>query len=175
MSDVLHSRSSSSVATSAVISYEIRAHVERLMADYAAAIDNDRLESWPDFFVEDCLYKVIARSDYDKGRPVGFIYCDNRRMLLDRVASIRSVNVFQPHHYRHILGPTRILGDRSGTLHAETNFIVARTSVADGTTVIFSAGRYVDEIVFPNATPKLESRIVVTDSDSIDMLLVLPI
>lgn len=175
MSDVLQNSSSSSIVTSVAVSYEVKAQVDRFMADYAAAIDNDRLELWPDFFIDDCIYKVIARSDYDKGRPVGFMYCDNRRMLLDRVASIRSVNVFHPHHYRHVLGPTRILGERAGALLAETSFIVARTSVADGTTMIFSAGRYVDAIAFPNATAKLESRIVVTDSDSIDMLLVLPI
>jgi 3-phenylpropionate/cinnamic acid dioxygenase small subunit len=33
--------------------------VAELNAAYAATIDTDRLESWPDFFVEDCLYKTL--------------------------------------------------------------------------------------------------------------------
>jgi hypothetical protein len=32
--------------------------VAELNAAYAATIHIDRLESWPDFFVEDCLYKM---------------------------------------------------------------------------------------------------------------------
>ena len=50
---------------------------------------------------------VISRSNYEAGRRAGFIYCDNRDMLIDRISSLRSANVFQPH--RHILSAPRIL------------------------------------------------------------------
>jgi hypothetical protein len=34
--------------------------VAELNAAYAATIDADRLEAWPDFFVESCLYKITS-------------------------------------------------------------------------------------------------------------------
>ena len=40
--------------------------VAELNAAYAATIDADRLEAWPDFFVENCLYKMPGRR---KNRP----------------------------------------------------------------------------------------------------------
>jgi len=159
----------------ALLSQEKRAQINRLIADCAAFIDNFELEEWPECFTEKCIYKVVARSDYDKGRPAGFIYCDRRDMLIDRVRSIRSVNVFQPHLYRHILGPTRILREQDGVVYSETSYVVVRTLLVDGTMAVFSAGRCLDEIVFENGRAMFRSRIVVTDSDSIDMLLVLPI
>lgn len=154
---------------------EVREAVVNLMVDYAIAIDNDCLESWPDFFVEDCLYRIIGRSDYDSGRRGGFVYCDNQRMLIDRVHSLRAANVYQPHLYRHLVSASKITATARGTIHAETNFAVIRTSVPEGEMSIFSAGRYIDEVVMDGQLAKLRSRTVVTDSDAIDILLVIPI
>ena len=145
------------------------------MADYASAIDNDDLEQWPEFFTEECLYKVISRSNHEADRPAGFVYCDNRRMLIDRVLSLRSANVYQPHLYRHVLSPSKVLARSNGSVKAETNFVVIRTALPDGTMTIFSTGRYLDDIVLDSDGAKFRSRIVVTDSDAIDILLVIPI
>jgi len=160
---------------SAEVAYEIRERITRLMTDCSAAIDNDALEQWPEFFVEDCLYSVISRSNYEAGRRAGFIWCDNRNMLVDRIRSLRSANVYQPHLYRHILSPSRILAASGEVVKAETSFAVIRTSLPDGAMTVFSAGRYLDEIVLEGARSRFRSRIAVTDSDTIDMLLVIPI
>jgi anthranilate 1,2-dioxygenase small subunit len=154
---------------------ELRETIQSLMVDYASAIDNDDLEEWPEFFVEKCLYKIVSRSNHEAGRPAGFVYCDNRRMLIDRVLSLRSANVYQPHLYRHILSPSKILARSNGSVSAETNFAVIRTSLPDGTMTTFSTGRYLDEIVLDSDGAKFRSRTVVTDSDAIDILLVIPI
>jgi anthranilate 1,2-dioxygenase small subunit len=159
----------------AAVAEASRARIQTLIADCAAAIDNDQLELWPGYFTERCIYRVISRSEFDKGRPVGFIFCDSRAMLIDRVRATRSANVFQPHGYRHVLGPSRILGQSDGRFEVETSFIVIRTAIPDGTMIVFSAGRYLDRIVLDDRSAKFESRIAITDSDSIDMLLVLPI
>ena len=34
---------------------------------YAACLDDDRLESWPDFFVEDCVYDITTRENVEDG------------------------------------------------------------------------------------------------------------
>jgi anthranilate 1,2-dioxygenase small subunit len=58
--------------------------VMALQAEYAGLIDDDRLEDWPQLFVEDCVYKVISRENADRGMDIATIYCSSRAMLVDR-------------------------------------------------------------------------------------------
>ena len=148
--------------------------IARLMMQYVHAIDNDDLERWPRFFTERCLYQIVTRTDYEQGRPIGVWFCDNRAMLEDRVSSIREVNVYEPHVYRHVIGPTEILGLVDDAYRAQTSYLVVRT-MHDGEMVVFSAGRYVDEVVCDGDSALLRKRIVVTDSARYDTLLVLPL
>ncbi len=150
------------------------AAIARLMTQYVNAIDNDELERWPQFFTADALYQIVPRAAFDQGHPVGIWFCDNRDMLEDRVSSIREVNVFEPHVYRHVIGPTEILGESGGIYRAQTSYIVVRT-MQDGEMTVFSAGRYVDEIVLEKDVALLRKRIVVTDSARFDTLLVIPL
>lgn len=152
----------------------VRDAIALLQMQYVHAIDDDEIERWPLLFTEKCVYQIIPRSEYDQGRLIGVWFCDNRGMLEDRVSALREVNVYEPHVYRHVIGPTEIdaLGDGAYTGH--TSFIVVRT-MADGTMSVFSAGRYVDEIVLEGEAAKLRKRIVVTDSACYDTLLVIPL
>jgi hypothetical protein len=69
--------------------------VMALQAEYAGLIDDDRLEDWPQLFVEDCVYKVISRENADRGMDIATIYCSSRAMLVDRVVSLRQANIFR--------------------------------------------------------------------------------
>src|SRR5262249_56211486 len=71
--------------------------VAELNASYAAAIDADRLEAWPDFFVDDCLYKITSAENYRRGYSAGIVYADSRAMLRDRVAALRRANIYERH------------------------------------------------------------------------------
>jgi anthranilate 1,2-dioxygenase small subunit len=150
------------------------AAIARLMVEYVHAIDNDQLERWPRFFTEKSVYQIVPRNAYEQGQPIGVWFCDNRGMLEDRVSSIREVNVFEPHVYRHVIGPTEILEFIDGIYRAQTSYIVVRT-MQDGEMTVFSAGRYVDEIVVENDSALLRHRIVVTDSARYDTLVVIPL
>jgi len=152
----------------------VREAIARLMMQYVHAIDNDELERWPQLFTEKCLYQIIPRVEYEQGRPIGVWFCDNRAMLEDRVSSVREVNVFEPHVYRHVIGPTEILDFADGAWRAQTSFVVVRT-MQDGAMSLFSAGRYVDEIVCDADVALLRKRVVVTDSARFDALLVIPL
>ncbi len=153
---------------------EVSAAIARLMTQYVHAIDDDQLERWTQFFTVDALYKILPRTAFDRGHPIGIWSCDNRDMLEDRVSAIREVNVFEPHVYRHVIGPTEILRCADGAYHAQTSYILVRT-MQDGEMCVFSAGRYVDEIVIENKTALFRKRIVVTDSARFDTLVVIPI
>jgi len=151
-----------------------KAAIARLMAQYAHAIDNDELERWPQFFTAQGTYQIIPRTAYEQGHPVGVWYCDNRDMLEDRVRSLREINVYEPHVYRHVIGPTEILGMKDGVCRAQTSYLVVRT-MHDGEMHVFSAGRYVDEIVMEGDAARFKKRRVVTDSWRYDTLVVIPI
>lgn len=153
---------------------DVRAAISRLQMEYVHAIDNDEIERWPRFFSEHCLYRIVSRRDFDEGLPSGLWYCDSRGMLEDRVRSLREVNVYEPHRYRHVIGPTEVLGDRDGLWQSQTSYIVVRT-MHDGDMTLFSAGRYVDAIRVAEDGAHFARREVVTDSWRYDTLIVIPL
>ena len=74
--------------------------VAELNAAYAATIDADRLEAWPDFFVDNCLYKITSADNHRRGYSAGIVYADSRAMLRDRVTALRSANIYERQSYR---------------------------------------------------------------------------
>ena len=153
---------------------ELQFKVERLLAEYAHCINDDQLESWPDFFFDDCVYKVSARENVERNMPVAAIFCDSKGMLADRIISLRHANVYERHRYRHVVSSTLISDVSDTSLKARSNYIVCRTRI-NGVTEIFSAGTYDDKIVVVEDQLLFQERIVVYDTDRIDTLLVTPI
>ena len=43
----------------------VRLGVQELIAAYVDCIDEDRLEDWPDFFVEQCRYVITSRASHE--------------------------------------------------------------------------------------------------------------
>ena len=148
--------------------------VVRLNADYARAIDDDRLEDWPGFFTEKCLYKVTSAENHSRGLEVGVIYADTNGMLRDRVASLRKANIYERQTYRHLIGLTAIVATEGEVTRAETPFLVVRI-MRDGTMDIFATGRYLDALVDDGGTLRLRERVVVCDSSRFDTLLAIPL
>lgn len=145
-----------------------------LIIDYAHAIDDDRLESWADFFTDDCSYRIINRENHDKGRVVGIMDCSSKGMLQDRILALREANVFEPHTYRHIVSGTRIVGQDGDVFSVETSFLVVRI-MQEGDMAIFCTGEYIDEVAVTGGTARFRRRLVVCDSNRIDTLIVIPI
>lgn len=148
--------------------------IEDFLARVVHCIDDDRLEAWPDFFTESCLYKIISRENHDRGLPIGVMECDSRGMLKDRIESLRRANVFEPQTYRHQTSALRIeaLGDDRFT--CVSNFLVVRT-MATGDMMVFATGRYLDRIVRSGDDFLFEERLAVFDSRRIETLLVIPL
>lgn len=148
--------------------------VSRLNAEYARAIDDDRLEDWPDFFTDPCLYSITSADNHRQGMPVGLIYADSKGMLKDRVAALREANIYERQSYRHVVGLPAILGERDGAVRAETPFLVVRI-MRDGTMALFATGRYMDALVEEAGALRFRERVVVCDSSRIDTLLAIPL
>ncbi len=147
----------------------------QLNAEYAATIDDDRLEQWPDFFTPDCRYRVTTRDNFRRNLPAGLIYADSRDMLADRVLSLRKANVYEAQRYRHVIGVPRLMESVEGEpRRAITSFVVLRIS-RQGHTEIFASGDYHDEVATVDAQLRLRLRDVVCDSSRIDTLLAIPL
>ena len=154
-----------------------RWELEQLFTDYVHCLDADELERWPDFFTEDCFYRITSAENYDAGLPLGLIYATSRDMLKDRVSALREANVYEPQRYRHLVSSIRIIGDGMQgpeQVDLEANFLVIRT-MQDGEMAIFGAGRYVDRVRRDAGTWKFASKTVVLDSRQVDTLLAIPI
>ena len=146
----------------------------RAQADYARCIDDDRLESWPDYFDDPCTYKITTAANYREGLEAGIVFANSHGMLIDRVSSLREANIYERHTYRHILGAPSILEETDDCVRCETPFLVARI-MRDGETDIFATGRYLDVYRIRDGGAKLTERIVVCDSSRINTLLALPL
>ena len=153
---------------------ELHYAASKLLSDYVETIDEDRLEQWPDLFVTDCVYQVIARENADRGLPTSAIYCDSRGMLVDRIVALRHANIYAKHYYRHVLSNVNVKGVEGDELVVQSNYVVLQTLV-EGDTHVFNAGKYLDRMV---ATPdglRFKRKVVVFDTYRIPNLLVTPL
>ena len=149
--------------------------IAALNAACAAAIDADRLEEWPGFFLEQCLYKVTTADNHAKGYQAGLIYADTRAMLIDRVSALREANIYERQRYRHIIGLPLIVPAGDGALAVETSFLVVRT-MREGQMDVFAVGVFLDRVRRDNEGAwRYAERIVVCDSQRFDTLLAIPL
>lgn len=151
-----------------------RLELEELYAGYAHCLDNDELERWPNFFTEDCFYRVTSAENFAGGLPLGLIYATSRNMLKDRVSALREANIYEPQRYRHLVSSLLTAGESDGGLAVEANFLVIRT-MQDGGMTVFAAGRYLDRVVRRGEEWKFARKEVVLDSRAIDTLLAIPL
>lgn len=154
--------------------FALRARLEALFADYAHAIDDDRLEDWPGFFTERGVYRVTTRENHDAGLPLSLIYCDGAGMMADRVSALRQANIYEPHVYCHMTSGLRVVEATSDGWRVRSNFTVLRT-MSEGDTMVFACGRAFDRVTEQDGRLRFAERLVVLDSRRVDTLLVLPI
>ena len=149
--------------------------VAQLNADYARAIDDDRLEDWPGFFAARCLYKITSAENHRRGLPAGLIYADSPGMLRDRVSALREANIYERQAYRHVIGLPAVVGEaQDGAARIETPFLVVRI-MRDGAMTLFATGRYLDLIVEEAGVLRFRERVVVCDASRVDTLLAIPL
>ena len=156
------------------IDTHIRA-VENLIYEWARQIDEDHVEAITDLMLEDGRYTVKSRFNHDRDLPMAVIDSHSAAQLRDRIKSMRVANIYEPHHYRHILSGIQILNEEAGVLHVRSNYLVIRTMALDGDMKIFSTGQCQDQIVLTAGGPKFKKRLFLYDSRIIETLLVVPI
>jgi anthranilate 1,2-dioxygenase small subunit/terephthalate 1,2-dioxygenase oxygenase component beta subunit len=154
---------------------ELRLRIQDLNARYAQAIDDNKLEAWPDFFAENGRYRITTAENFERGLPLGMIHATSRAMLRDRVRSLRDANVYEAQRYRHLLGAPLVPHRAEGMVEAQTSFMVARV-MHSGEITLFATGRYHDRIVLDDGgEARFAEKLVILDSRLIDTLLAIPL
>jgi 3-phenylpropionate/cinnamic acid dioxygenase small subunit len=156
------------------VDLELQRAVENLLARYVHALDDDRLEDWPEFFVEDGRYRITTAENFERRLPLAIIYADSRAMLRDRVSALRHANIYEAQRYRHLVSSVLVERVDGSAARASSNFQVVRI-MHSGESTLFASGRYLDRIRLNGEVPQFEERIVVLDSRSVDTLLAIPI
>ncbi len=153
---------------------EVPKDVDVLLAQYAHVIDDGRYEEWPELFTEQCLYRITTRDNHERGLPASIVVCDSRAMLMDRVVSIRTANVFEPHRYRHLVSSILVTGSGPNSWELKSNYLITRT-MQTGTMSVFSTGEYRDVVVREEGRCLFAERIVICDHGVINNLIALPL
>lgn len=152
----------------------LQLEVDQFNAEYAAALDDQRFDAWPAFFLPDGRYKVQARENFDRGLPLALIDLESQGMMRDRIYGVTQTIFHAPYYTRHLVSPARVLGEAGGRIQAQAHYAVFRTRPGEASEV-YNVGRYIDEIERTSAGLRLASRTCVYDSEMILNSLIYPL
>ena len=146
----------------------------QLYARYAQAVSSGEWELWPEFFTDDCSYRLQPRENYDRGFPLATLSFESKGMLKDRVYGIRETLFHDPYYQRHVVGTPLVLKAEPDRFECEANYAVFRTKLSELSSV-FSVGRYIDVVVRTAEGLKFASRQVIYDSEMIPNSVIYPL
>jgi len=146
----------------------------QLYADYAAAVDSGDWNLWPEFFIENCSYRLQPRENHERGFPLATLSFTSKGMLKDRVYGIKETLFHDPYYQRHIVGAPVICKVDVDRIECEANYVVVRTKLSEASTV-FNVGRYIDVVVRTPQGLKFASRECIYDSEMIPNSIIYPI
>src|SRR5271165_5007199 len=130
-----------------------------LLADYAALLDPGKYNEWLGLFAAQCTYNVVPRENFERGLPIGLIYCDSRAMLEDRIMALREANKYNIHTDRHLIGLPRLTAEEGDAKLVQAPFAAYQTD-QEGETRLFATGLYRDRIVVEAGDLKFRDKLV---------------
>jgi salicylate 5-hydroxylase small subunit len=162
------------MSTIPMVNFETHLALTRLYADYALAVDSGQWDLWPEFFTDQCVYKLIPRENHERGFPLCTLSFTSKGMLKDRVYGIQETLYHDPYYQRHVVGAPVVRQVEGERIHAEANYAVFRTKL-DKQSTVFNVGRYIDTIVPTPEGLKFAERLCVYDSEMIPNAIIYPI
>ena len=148
--------------------------IQQLYANYASAVDSGQWDLWPEFFTEQCVYRLQPRENYDRGFPLATLSLTSKGMLKDRVYGITETLYHDPYYQRHVVGAPMVRKVEDGRIYSEAHYAVFRTKY-DKESTVFNVGRYLDIIVQTSDGLKFAERLCVYDSEMIPNSIIYPI
>ena len=145
-----------------------------LLDEYVDCIDGDRLEEWLELFTEDATYRVLPRENLEQNLPASLILCTGKKMLRDRIVSLRNANLYNPHYDRHFVSNVRARPEDGGGWQLSANYAVYQTS-HEGQSRLFSVGGYRDRLRAEDGRLLFCEKLVIVDTFAIPSMLATPL
>jgi 3-phenylpropionate/cinnamic acid dioxygenase small subunit len=161
-------------AEPAQLSAEFKLDVQEFYFRYAECLDGGRLNNWPEFFVDGCVYRIGTRKALRGDGEDDFMNLTGRSAMRDRVVAIGQSEDYEPHQQRHFLTNFRIQNAADEELRVQVNFQVLRT-FPERPTEPFLSGYYLDRVAVNGRRLNFREKLCVLDSDVSPGSLVYPI
>jgi anthranilate 1,2-dioxygenase small subunit len=142
--------------------------------EYIERLDSDRLEDWLELFTEDATYQVLPRENLEQALPASLILCTSKKMLRDRIVSLRNANLYNPHYDRHFVSAVRVKPDANGGCELTANYAIYQTS-HEGQSRLFSVGGYRDALRMSDGRLLFGRKLVIVDTFAVPSMLATPL
>lgn len=153
---------------------EERLNVQEFYFRYAECLDGGRLQNWPEFFTEPCVYRINTRRRMRSSPDEDLMSFTSKAVMLDRIVSLGQSEDFEPHQQRHYITNLRAQATDSDELSVFANFLVIRT-FPKKSSELFVSGYYHDRLVRPEGRLSFQEKLVFLDSEVAPELLVYPL
>lgn len=150
-----------------------RDEIRDLYDAYYATLDDVDLHAWPEYFTQECLYRVIPRENFEAGYTLSTMQAESRGMLKDRVTGLTRTQMYAPRYYRRFPTAPRIMGEDAGVVSVRHNLLIVQTLIDKQADIVLS-GVCFDKVVRDGDRLRFIERIVAFDSEMIPNSLVYP-
>src|SRR5262252_3670528 len=151
-------------AEKSVLTPELRLDVQEFYARYAECLDGGRLQQWPEFFLDSCVYRITMRRNLRLGPDLDLVSIATRSAMFDRIVAVGQSEDYEPYVQRHTISNFRIQAASAEELRAQANFQILRT-FPERRSEHFVSGAYSDRIAITNGRLNFREKICVLDSD----------
>jgi len=157
-----------------VLTAELRLDIQEFYFRYAECLDGGRLQQWPEFFLESCVYRIATRRELRLGPEDDIVFLSSRTSMQDRIVAIGQSEDYEPHTQRHTISNFRMQAASDEDLRVQANFYVMRT-FPGRRSEYFLSGWYSDRVSVSAGRLHFREKICVLDADLPPESLVYPI
>src|SRR3984885_6807864 len=100
--------------------------LQNLYGEYSACVDQGEFEKWPEFFLEECEYRIQPRENYERKMPLSIMWLESKGMLKDSVYGIRETIYHDPYYQGNIVAGAGVIAAEDDEIRSEANFLVMR-------------------------------------------------
>jgi 3-phenylpropionate/cinnamic acid dioxygenase small subunit len=143
---------------------ELRLDVEEFYFRYAECLDGGRLNQWPEFFLDACVYRVTTRRSLRLGPDEDLMSLKTKTAMRDRIVAIGQSEDYEPHMQRHFIANFRIQVSGEDELRVQANVQILRT-YPDRATEFLASGYCLDRVAVTDGRLNFREKLCVFDSD----------
>lgn len=157
-----------------ILTVELRLDIQEFYFRYAECLDGGRLQHWPEFFLDSCIYRVTTRRGLRLGPDDDLMNLNSKTAMRDRIVAVGQSEDYEPHMQRHYVSNFRAQAASDEELRVQANFQVLRT-FPERRSELFVSGYYSDRIALNNGRLNFREKLCILDSDMPPESLIYPL